>query len=249
MAHWDLGRGLYPLATGLFRFNYLPIVTIVLAQSALELLPLVTGSSPALAAVAVLCSTALQFGLSYLLLYTLMTGEGAVSQRFPWPHLGSYVWRVLVLGVPSMLILPLIRLSDDPVERMVLLFGALLASLAVMGLFGTVLPDLLADGAGRFGDAYQRGRKKFGRFLLWFVIGPVAAAAAFSLALGLVGGILMTVDADLTGAERRPAPWAAGLVTLLAGIGSAYITALMAAMVGKLWAAGGGLITPHRPAG
>lgn len=233
-------RGLQARAADTLRANYGPAVAVVLVQSAFETLPLVTGTGTSVATLVVLASSATQMVLSYLLLYTLMTGESAIAHPFPWPGFWGFCWRLVVLGLPPAVVL-LFLLSAGEASLFPVLFTAL-ASLAITGLFGTVLPDVLAGGAGRFGDAFARGSRHFGSFVAWTIGGPFLAMIVLGLALGLVAAVLV----GAAGPEAEPRPWAVGLLTLLAALGGAWVTALMASVLARLWAAGGGIVTPRR---
>lgn len=245
MARWDLNRGLYALATGVFRFNYLPLVAIALAQAALQSLPLVAGEGGVLAAIALLGASLLQVALLYLTLFTLMTGGRVVEHPFPWPNFWGFFGRLLLLGLPAAVAMMAALASDGAVFG----FLSLAISLAILGLFGTMLPDVVAGGPGRVGEALERGRRSFGKFLTWMLAGPVLASVALGLGFGVVSALLLTAGIGTAGAgdEAQLSPWFLGLFTLLGSIGGAYVAALTAAALAKAWAAGGGTLSPRRP--
>ena len=245
MAQWDLDRGIYPLATAVFRFNYMPLVAIALAQAALQSIPLAAGENAEfLTALGFLGASLLQVALLYVALLTPMTGDSVTRHPFPWPHLWAFFWRLLLLGIPAAVVLVGSLATGAPFLPIL----SLVVSLAVLGLFGTVLPDVVAGGAGRFDEAFERGRRSFGSFVGWMLLGPVLASLAVGIALGLFSSLLLATGIGTTGTGEAMAlsPWFLGLFSLVGALGGAYVAALTAVVLAKAWAAGGGAIMRRR---
>lgn len=253
MARWDLDRGVYALATGVFRVNYLPFVTIALAQAAFQTLPVVSVGDPAAAegppagaVLGLLGASLLQSVLLYLSLVTLMTGERAAEGAFRWARFGGFLWRLMLLGLPPALVWAATLAEAGGAFALL----SLLVTLGVLGLFGTVLPDVAGGGDGRLGAALARGRRSFGAFLRWMLAGPVLASIALGVGFGVLSLAIIGAGLGASGPPQalEPDAWFIGLLTLLGALGGAYVAALTAAALAKAWAAGGGTLTPGRPA-
>lgn len=229
----DLDRGVYALATRAFRANYLAFAAIAMAQAALQVIPPLHSIGATLLASTL--ASLLQIPLFFLALVTLLTGgagAGAAPGRF-WP----FVLRFLLLGVPPLLVL---ALFDDPVVVALLLIAS---SIAMMGLFGTMLPDVVAGNGGGLAAALARGRRSFGAFLAWTLQGPALTLFGVGVAVSVLAAVATMAGIGVrVGPEGGPllAPWFEGLVAILGTLGGAYVTALTAAVLAKCWHLGGG---------
>ncbi|HUF56114.1 MAG TPA: hypothetical protein VMM55_06085 [Thermohalobaculum sp.] len=248
MARWDLDRGVHPLATAVFRVNYLPFATIALAQAALQTLP-VAGADAGGAATAaegpppgallgLLGASLLQSVLLYLSLVTLMTGERAAEGAFRWARFGGFLWRLMLLGLPPALVWAAAFAGAGGAFAILSLF----VTFAVLGLFGTVLADVAGGGDGHLGAALARGRRSLGAFLGWMLVGPVLASMALGLGFGVLSVAILGIGIGASGPPEAlvPEAWFIGLLTLLGALGGAYVAALTAAALAKAWWAGGG---------
>lgn len=229
----DLGQGLYTLATHSFRANYIAFVSIAMIQAALQVVPPLISARAVLLALPL--SSLLQIPLFYLALVPLVAGRGG----FPGAPGGflSFAFRFVAIGVPPALVLFL------PVDPAVATLLMIVASVTMLGLFGTALPDVVAGGAGRFGAALERGRRSFGSFLVWMLQGPVLTLFGLGLAVTVLSAIAAIIGAGVEAdPEGRPllAPWYVGLVAIVGALGGAYVTALSAAVLARCWALGGG---------
>ena len=236
----DLQQNVYRLAAEALAANWPLMLAIALLQAALQAAEL-AGAAGRYGGALTLLRGWLQIPILYLASWTILNGGAVGLGDLPWPRFWGFFWRLLLIGLPAAAVMMTVQSPGLFTLLVVAVAGAVLA------LFGTVLPDVLAGGAGRFDDAFRRGLRTIKPFIIWMFAGPVAATAGLMLVVALIGGATAAVAiwAGVTLTDGAGlVPWFAACLAILGSLTSAVTATMVAAVLSRAWAAGGGVVTP-----
>lgn len=226
-------QGIYAIAWGGFRKNYAAFAGLALTIAFLDSLLLAIGRDGF--GISLFMTIMLNLAAHHILLHDPKDAQEVIPAPIKGMPIFRFCWWSFLLMLPPSVIAAILIVGGGGSPGAVV-FGAVVAIAifaVTLGLFGTILPEIVLGERADLVAAFARGKR-----VLWPTIGRLAigpGAFWILLVLGQVVLALLGAPSDAYDPETGQVSWIGGVVAILVMIGVIFASILAAAVLCKAY--------------